>query len=211
MMIYYSQNYLRKSEIPDYPMKGYWYQFGRSGVPNIGETWEDLYLESYSRIYPSNTMIKTYADGVERCSISIKVNELDRVNPNRCIYVLALDTLKYDTIESLIATNNPSEYFSQVAAIIIIDEVSNFSYYHNNIIDLKYIPKCSFELTQTSDAQVNHYQSSELDINSVYTAGPNQFLDIYSSNDKLREQMTDQSELSIRGRLNIRKSGVIQL
>lgn len=210
MKIIYSTNFLRKSRIPNYPITGYWYQLGLNGVPSESQTWLDLYKESYSNFYPCNTLIKEL-DGELKCEVSFVISEKDRPNPNKVIYVIALDNLSYSKIEDLIATNDPEKYFSQVAAIIILDNNSKFDYYNTNIIDLKYVPTCSFSIVNSGHEQVTHYQSEVIDRANFYQSEENQFIDKSSGIDKMREYMSTQVDLELNGKMTIKKTGAIQL
>jgi hypothetical protein len=225
MKIRYSRDYLRKSSIPNYPFTGYYYQ--------VGQEWSDRDnpFDTYDNTtyYVCNTMIKKF-DGELRCRISFSIDPVLYKFPAVVIYVIAIDNLKYKNISDLEERAEEAEksisgeakkiYFSQVAAII---ELTDLSLKKEsgiiNIIDMQYIPKCSFSTVnfdnepyeKSSNQQVVHYQSEKYDKSILYRATNNQFIEFNSGVDKLKDLMASQHPLDLNGHMTIRRSGAIQL
>ena len=206
MLIYYSQDYLRKSSILNYPFTGYYYQFGFDKLDN-DKSWSENYQEEYSDHYPCNTLIKKF-DGSLRCKISILMDKKERDNPYKVIYISALDNTIYKDLEDLKLTDDHTKYFSQVAAIIRLD--SSFSKDHTNIIDISYVPKCSFTIVDSGE-QVIHYQNEGYNKSNFYKANNNQFIEFNSGNNKIKDLMATQYPNELDGHMTIRRSGSIHL
>lgn len=218
MNIIYSNNFLLKSSVSQQPMKGYWYQFSRStGIKTIIElnssTMSDDLMNLYfntsqtykSDIYYGNTSIINSDDG-ERSELSFTVaSELVSKTFN-CIYLYAVDMLLFDTIHDI---TDQTTLYNSMAAIILLDNESNFNYFHTNILDLKYVPKCSFHCLNS--IQISHYMSEDIDRSNYYKANSNQFLNKESAFDVVRLRMNSNNPAYLNGHMTIDKSGVIIL
>jgi len=208
MKIIYSQDYLRKSSTLNYPFTGYYYQLGINNRPN--PTWLDSYKGANSKIYPCNTIIKKF-NGELRCRISFLIDSEDQKRDDYCvIYILAIDNTKYNDYAELTVADNKVK-FSQIAAIILLDNESGFSKYDTNILDMQYVPKCSFTIVNFGNEQVTHYQSEDYDKSNLYQASNDQLIEFNSGNNKLKDLMATQIPIDLGGHMTIRRSGSIQL
>ena len=225
MKIIYSKDYIRKSSILNYPYTGYHYQLGRnypheSNWGNLNE-WFKIYsgeeygVHSYSKTYSCNTMIKKFNKKL-CCRISFLPNEIELLNTHDVIYILAIDNTIYNNINELelLPNEDPNKhkkFFSQIAAIIIIgnDEKFRYSRHDTNIIDMQYIPKCSFVII--GDEQVEHYQSELYDKSNLYQATNDQLIELNSANTKLKDLMATHHPIDLQGHMTIRSSGAIHL
>lgn len=78
----------------------------------------------------------------------------------------------------------------------------------NNIIDLQFVPKCSFRYIQSE--QVEHISSSRVDKYNVHKASMlNQFINLNSAIDKINEHINAEEKLV--GSISIDKSGLITI
>ena len=213
MRIIYSKEFLRKSNIPNYPLTGYYYQLGKKTITNESQSWEDLYEGNHSIFYPCNTMIRKF-DGELKCKISFLIDPEDAKEEKnyKVIFIIAIDNTIYRDLDELKKFNDKKkDDFSQVAAIMIIDGESGFSNNDINILDMQYVPKCSFSLVENDNDQVTHYQSEDYDKSNLYLANNSQFIEFNSGSNKLRDLMATQNPVALKGHMTIRGSGVIQL
>lgn len=209
MIINYTPGFLDKLSIPQYPLKGFWFQLVNSNVGlNIKESW----LTSASDIYYSNTY--AYSDEFR---INIKLtNKNDINNTNNRIYLYAIDLLKYKDIVDLAngSTNSKNnELLTQLAAIVTLDDIPDWSI--SNIITFK-VPNrisCSFmSVTMQDSVHVEHYISNNIGSTNYYKVTTDDLLIDYDSGQaRLREIMTRSKPDELLGTMTIKDSGIIQL
>lgn len=209
MRITYTNEFIKKSSTPHYPMLGFYAQLVQKME---GKSWFYKWTLINSNLYSCNTFI---LEDTARISIDITKRN-DQRNLTNYIYLFAIDLLQYDGIEDFDGPKDP-KLFSQLAAILDL-EVTGFNDVINkevtNIFDLGYLPKCSFNCVYgEGQEQVRHYNSNEVGKVSYFdsTLEENQFITRESGVDKVRENVTYYKPHELSGSMNIRKSGIIEL
>ena len=211
MKIIYTDEFVRKSSIPHYPMKGYWAQLGQKSE---GKSWFYQWSLINSSLYSCNTFLMD-----DQCRISITIdNHNDQVNTTNYIYLFALDQLMYTDIAVDFDGPKDPKLFSQLAAIIDFEIQDNGTDVINktvtNIFDIGYLPKCSFNcIAGNKQVQVEHYNSENVGKSNFYDDNlqDRQFIDKESGLDKVRETLSYYKPSELLGTMTIKKSGLIQL
>lgn len=223
MRIIYSNDFIRKSSIQHYPMKGFFYRIVESSqlISLLGsgqftsDEIKDLYLNSdpgtlvSSNMYESSTIIKV-DKGVKKCFISFSIDSEVSNYENGCIFIFAIDKLKYSTIQEAFFDD---QAFSELAGIIpdapSSDQV-NIDRVNTNILNLNYVPTCSFEMINRE--QVEHHLSKVLDRANYKNINRNdQFINLYSGIQELNTKKSGNDSTKLKGRMSIAKEGVILL
>lgn len=212
--INYTKRFYQKAEIPQYPIKGYWIQLGQKN-PNYDKFNE--WYQSASDIYACNTFIHNNQLRIS-FDISQSSNLTDISNSTQLIYLIAIDKLVYSDITDLAGSKDP-RLFTQIAAIIDLgidsDSVSQvINKKVTDIIDLQYLPKCSFELNYADkQVQVQHYNSDYVGKSLIYDEKlkDEMLIDKESAYDYLRGNLSANKPEYLLGTMTICKSGIIQL
>ena len=208
MKISYSNEFIRKSKIPHYPMLGYYAQL----VQKVDKSWFYKWTLINSNLYPCNTFL---LDETARISLDI-TKKNDHINLTHYIYLFAIDLLLYRGVEDFDGPKDP-KLFSQIAAIIDLEVVGitdSIDKTVTNIVDLGYLPKCSFNCVhEDKQEQVRHYNSNIVGKVNYFdpTLQDNQFIERESGLDKVRENVTYYKPSDLLGSMSIRKSGIIEL
>ena len=208
MKITYSNEFIRKSSIPHYPMLGYYAQL----VQHVEKSWFYKWTLINSNLYPCNTFL---LDNTARISLNI-TKKNDQINLTHYIYLFAIDQLLYNGVEDFKGPKDPN-LFSQIAAIIDLEVVGitdSIDKTVTNIIDLGYLPKCSFNCVyEEGQEQVRHYNENNVGETSYFdpTLQDNQFIEKESGLDKVMENVTYYKPSELLGSMSIRKSGIIEL
>jgi hypothetical protein len=225
MKIIYSNEFLRKSTIPHYPIKGYWYIKGWSNevkdqdlinkIENnnqeVGTILRNIFNSGLSNLSvpkAGSTLITNYNDEtkVKSCKLSLTYDQKeDRNKEFNIIFLVFIDKVR--TSEDKLSNLT----FDDVAGVLVYDSSSDLDRYNVNLIDLQYVPTCSFECNGIEASL--HYSSDELDIVPLYKADtdPTSFIEFNSGDDYLRGLRGDTRPEGLNGHLTVTTSGVIKL
>lgn len=212
MILNVSKEFNRKLQIPQYPIKGFWYSLGSTNMATYYLSW----ISANSDIYRTNTFIK---DG--KCRVSFQLtNSNDIDNSKDMIYLYAIDMTLYsdisDTRVPLYSADTEGEHriYNHLAAIIFLEDNDKIDWTINNIFDLNLNIKCSFNtINEPNQVQVEHYNSYNVNKMSIYDENTKnlQFIDKLTALDKVQESLSYSEDEQLNGSMMIKKSGLIQL
>lgn len=210
MIISFTTEFLRKINTPNYPMKGFWAQLGNKVE---GKLLIEQWIQNSTELITCNSFLTSTGF---RFSLDI-INSNNLSNKTAYIYLFAIDLNLYSNIEKDFSGPKDPNLFGQLAALIDleIDKVVNpINKLVTNIFNVDYPIKCSFNLvSDTTQPQVDHYNSSNIGTSNYYDANTvdGQLLDKKSALDRLKETLTYNRPNELMGSMTIRKNGLIQL
>lgn len=223
MKIIYSNDFITKSSVEHYPMKGFYYRIVESpglisllGSGNFtSDDIKNIYLSSdpsisvSSNIYEANTLIKN-DKGVKKCLVSLTIDPEISNYENGCIFLFAIDKLKYTSIQEALSYD---QAFSELAGIVPdppSSDMVNIDRVNVNILNINYVPSCSFETINTEQAE--HHLSRVIDrVNYKIATRNDQFINLYSSIQEINEKKCGNNPTRLKGRMSIAKDGRILL